>query len=92
MDGSRRWRWVDSPVRGNPDNVRNILVVGDGLLPGPEVILECGNIDATYKDRIAAVPELMEKLGALLSRLPIPDRSMRSEVYRARELLERLKG
>lgn len=92
MNKSKKWRWVGDPVGDDPDNVRNILVIGDDLLPIPVVILKCGNIDEIYKRRIAAVPELMEKLRDLLSRLPIPDRSMRYEVDQAKELLERLEG
>jgi hypothetical protein len=91
MNRGKKWRWENEPIREDPGNVRNKLVIGDALLPVPYVILECGNVDEIYKRRIAAVPELMSTMRDLLSRLPLPDRSMRFEVDQCHRLLERLK-
>jgi hypothetical protein len=55
-DDTKTWRWVQGD--DNDPAERWLLVEGDGPLPGPRVILECGNIDAEDMARIAALPRL----------------------------------
>ena len=53
---SESWRWVQGDEE-DPGQVWH-LVAGEGPLPGPRVILECGNIDAEDMDLIAQAPKL----------------------------------
>lgn len=46
------WRWIDD------EDGTHTLVEGEGPLPGPRVVLKCGNIDSEDQDRIAAAPDL----------------------------------
>ncbi len=52
---SEKWRWI-----GNEDGSRNRLVVDDGSPFGGATVLECGNLDAAYQDRIGRAPQLEE--------------------------------
>lgn len=55
---AEKWRWFDQPRHGDPDDCRHRLAVDDGSKFGGRTILECGNLDSDYQDRIAAGPDL----------------------------------
>lgn len=59
---SEDWRWIRVPVDDDPDNCRHQLVAGEGPLPGPRMVLECGNIDAEDMDGIRALPAMWRAL------------------------------
>lgn len=64
---AEKWRWFDQPRHGDPDNARHRLAIDDGSSFGGRTILECGNLDSEYQDRIAATPDLIESLEYLLA-------------------------
>lgn len=62
---SKPWRWVQGD--DNDPAERWILVEGDGPLPGPRVVLECGQVDAADQDAILAARELIGACERLLA-------------------------
>lgn len=62
---SESWRWVQGDDKDPAEAW--LLVAGPGPLPGPRVILRCGNIDAEDMDGIGALPAMYRALNEVRS-------------------------